>query len=103
MRGKAPDKPGPGRPKGSINLVNKEVRIWLKDAMEGHGDMVKKTLVKLYNEDPKAYIDALSKLLPYITPKMKEVEHKIPDLSKFSNDELLVFSNLQDKLYLETN
>ena len=60
-----------GRPKGSLNKVTKDLREVLSNAIDT--DKIKDKLNQI--EDPVDYINAVSKLLPYITGKVKPIEN----------------------------
>ena len=59
-----------GREVGSLNKVTKDLREVLSNAIDT--DKIKDKLNQI--EDPVDYINAVSKLLPYITGKVKPTE-----------------------------
>ena len=61
-----------GREVGSLNKVTKELREVLSKAIDT--DKIKDKLNQI--EDPVDYINAVSKLLPYITGKVKPIENE---------------------------
>ena len=65
-----------GRPKGSTDKISTNVRGMLADIMEGQTKRVMKALKGL---DDKDFIDSYAKLIGYVIPKMKEVDHKTQD------------------------
>ena len=60
-----------GREVGSLNKVTKDLREVLSNAIDT--DKIKDKLNQI--EDPVDYINAVSKLLPYITGKVKPIEN----------------------------
>ena len=60
-----------GREVGSLNKVTKDLREVLSNAIDT--DKIKDKLNQI--EDPVDYINAVSKLLPYITGKVKPTEN----------------------------
>lgn len=60
-----------GRPKGSLNKATNEIREFISNAIDT--DKIKCMLHQI--EDPVDYINAVSKLLPYITGKVKPIEN----------------------------
>ena len=61
-----------GRPKGSLNKTTNEIREVISKAIDT--DKIKCMLNQI--EDPVDYINAVSKLLPYITGKVKPIENE---------------------------
>ena len=61
------------RPQGSLNKVTKETREMLSEALQGHLINVKSALEELREKDPKAFLTAITALLPYITPRLKSI------------------------------
>lgn len=61
-----------GRRKGQPNHINKEVRGRFKEIVEGQLDNVVEALDRLMLEDPAKYIDVLTKLSAFFTPKLTE-------------------------------
>ena len=60
-----------GRPKGSLNKTTNEIREAISKAIDT--DKIKCMLNQI--EDPVDYINSVSKLLPYITGKVKPIEN----------------------------
>ena len=60
-----------GRPKGSLNKTTNGLRDILSKAIDT--DKIVEVLNQI--EDPVDYINAVSKLLPYITGKVKPIEN----------------------------
>ena len=61
------------RPQGSLNKVTKETREMLSGALQGHLSNVNSALEELREKDPKAFLTAITALLPYITPRLKSI------------------------------
>jgi len=60
-----------GRPKGALNKTTNEIREFISNAIDT--DKIKDKLNQI--ENPVDYINAVSKLLPYITGKVKPIEN----------------------------
>ena len=65
-----------GRTKGEKNNVSvtKISRNALTWALEGHSTKIRLALDKLFDQNPEAYINAVSKLLNYTVPKLSSSE-----------------------------
>ena len=65
-----------GRKAGEKNnvVVNKISRNALTWALEGHSTKIRLALDKLFDQNPEAYINAVSKLLNYTVPKLTSSE-----------------------------
>ena len=65
-----------GRTKGGKNNVSitKFSRNALTWALEGHSTKIRLALDKLFDQNPEAYINAVSKLLNYTVPKLSSSE-----------------------------
>ena len=61
------------RPKGSENKVTREVKKALSDALAGEIEQLPEHLAEL---TPAERIEALSKLLNYVVPKLKETNNE---------------------------
>ena len=59
-----------GRPKGSVSTTTKLIREHISQAIDGN--KIKEMLNKI--ENPTEYINAISKLLPYVIGKKKLYE-----------------------------
>ena len=59
-----------GRPKGALNKTTNEIREFISKAIDT--DKIKDKLNQI--EDPVDYINAVSKLLPYVAGKVKPTE-----------------------------
>ena len=75
-------KPGPGRPKGSVNKVTRDMREMVREAFEKAGGV--DYLVTQSEANPKAFITILAKLLPNTVEGEVSVKNvlKIIDLSE---------------------
>ena len=65
-----------GRTKGgknnvSITKISRNALTW---ALEGHSTKIRLALDKLFDQNPEAYINAVSKLLNYTVPKLSSSE-----------------------------
>jgi len=65
-----------GRKSGEKNnvVVSKISRNALTWALEGHSTKIRLALDKLFDQNPEAYINAVSKLLNYTVPKLSSSE-----------------------------
>ena len=61
------------RTRGKNKLTNLS-RQTLLHALDGHSFKIKMALDQIFAEDPKLYIDAVSKLLNYTIPKLSSTE-----------------------------
>jgi hypothetical protein len=61
-----------GRPKGSLNKTTKDIREFISKAIDTN--KIKEMLNQI--NEPSEYINAISKLLPYIAGKVKPIEDK---------------------------
>ena len=59
-----------GRPKGSLNKTTNEIREFISKAIDT--DKIISMLNQI--EDPVDYINAVSKLLPYVAGKVKPID-----------------------------
>lgn len=60
-----------GRPKGSLNKTTNEIREFISKAIDT--DKIISMLNQI--EDPVDYINAVSKLLPYVAGKVKPIDN----------------------------
>jgi hypothetical protein len=87
-----------GRPKGSQNLINKEIREKILELLESNFEKIQADLDKL---EPKDRIKVITDLMPYILPKLQNTsiaEHLEPReiiIKGISTEELNEF--LDDK------
>ena len=65
-----------GRPKGASNKLNKELRECLAKAIDNN----KVSLMLNQIDEPIEYINAISKLLPYVVGKMKQVDTEMEEI-----------------------
>ncbi len=68
-----------GRPIGSSNKITSEAREALAKALSGELEGISKQLERI--TDPKDRIDALSKLLPYMMPKLSSSDVTVEDVT----------------------
>lgn len=62
---------GEGRPKGAVNKTTAAAREALASAIAGEMETVLEKLQSI--KDPVKYIDALSKILPYVMPRLNTI------------------------------
>ncbi len=75
-------KPGPGRPKGSLNKATTEFRETVRTLLEGNRENVSRWLTLVAEGDgsdglkpnPAKALELLSNLAEYATPKLSRVE-----------------------------
>jgi len=71
-RGKPFEKGNPGKAKGVIRKVSRVTQEAIAAALEGSPEMIRERLAQI--DDPFKYIEAVAKLLPYVLPKMTEID-----------------------------
>jgi hypothetical protein len=59
-----------------VNKKAKNLVVLLAYALEGQPVKIKMALDILFDEDPRAYIDAIAKLMNYAMPKLSSTEIK---------------------------
>ena len=64
-----------GRPKGVKNKVTKEVKEIIKDTINNQIPKVNKALDDMFLSDPAKAIELTMKLMEYVVPKLKAIEH----------------------------
>ncbi|WP_373521068.1 DUF5681 domain-containing protein [Aquiflexum sp.] len=57
-----------GRPKGSKNKINEEIREKIQSLFDGNFDKIQSDIEKL---DPKNRLKFLTDLMPYLVPKLQ--------------------------------
>jgi hypothetical protein len=62
---------GKGRPKGSLNKVESETKLFLKKLIDGNQDKIEAELNSLKG---KAFLDAVFNFMEYIQPKLSRSE-----------------------------
>jgi len=62
-----------GRPKGALNKTTTEAKELLNIVLSGEVENIKEALKKVRLESESKYLDALSKLFPYVFPKKTDV------------------------------
>jgi len=67
-------KGNPGKPKGSTNKITAEIKAVISGQVEPHLCRISDMLHKITT--PIEFIDAISKLLPYIAPKLSSIDVK---------------------------
>jgi hypothetical protein len=68
-----------GKPKGA---VSKKTKSWrkLEEAVIGeYSEKVSEILGRLATDDPAAFLDAMTKLLPYFKPKLRAMKVEMTD------------------------
>jgi hypothetical protein len=75
------------KPKGALNRTTKEAHELFMYIMNGQVGNIEEALVKINEDDPEKYINALSKLLQYYMPRKSDVttdgdkiQVKLPDI-----------------------
>ncbi|MCB2197651.1 MAG: hypothetical protein KQH79_17460 [Bacteroidetes bacterium] len=78
-----------GRPKGSKNKVNKELKAIIKDFLESNWKNIEKDFKELSPRDKmKFYTD----LMPYVVPKLSNQKNEL-DTSNLTPDQLEIIAN----------
>jgi hypothetical protein len=73
----------PGRPKGSLNKITREIRAALRDLAEDNADRVQHWLDQVAKKDPAEAIRLWLGLLRYVTPTLQAAA--ITDLRKMQS------------------
>lgn len=85
-----------GRPKGSSNKITTEVRECISQLIEEEVPRLKEALDEVRQESPARYIELVTKLLPYVAPKLASIttmdesdkfEQKLPSWFSEGDDE----------------
>ncbi len=89
-----------GRPKGSANKETKQLREFLANVLDNNRDKFEDELNKLEGKD---YINAVSNLMEYCTPKLQRSEIEIKESINWSEiplEDRKVLNTLNDKYQL---
>lgn len=62
-----------GRPFGTPNKTTQEAKELLNLVLSGEVDNIKEALKRVRDESDSKYLDALSKLFPYVFPKKSDI------------------------------
>jgi ATP-dependent Zn protease len=62
-----------GRPKGSSNKITTEVRECVSKLIEEEVPRLKEALDEVRKESPARYVELVTKLLPYVAPKLASI------------------------------
>jgi hypothetical protein len=62
-----------GRSKGVQNKTTQEAKELLNDVLSGEVDNIKDSLKRVRGDSDAKYLDALSKLFPYVFPKKSDI------------------------------
>ena len=68
-----------GRKKGTPNKTTKEIKPLLHSILNKEIENLPKLIKQL---EPKERVDAITKLLPYIVPKMKQVDNIVSEIQE---------------------
>lgn len=79
-----------GRSAGTPNKVSKAIREMLTDSLKDHVNRIPQYLDNL--DDDKDRLDAITKLLPYVAPKVREAPKSAVGMFTFGQD----FSGIDD-------
>ena len=63
-----------GRPKGSSNKITTEVRECVSQLLYEEVTKLKTALDEVRQESPSKYIELVTKLLPYVAPKLSSIQ-----------------------------
>lgn len=80
------EKGNPGRPKGSKNKINSQMRDYIQQIFDDNYESIQEDLESL---EPKDRLKFLSDLLPYLLPRLQSTNYsqKI-DLDGMTNEDL---------------
>lgn len=70
-----------GRPHGSSNKITTEVRECVSQLLYEEVPRLKTALEEVRQESPSKYIELVTKLLPYVAPKLSSV-HMTEDITE---------------------
>lgn len=62
-----------GRKKGTPNVKTREIQDALTELFIGQGEKLQEALAYLYDNDKKAYVEAVVKIAPYVVPRKLEI------------------------------
>ena len=62
---------GPGRPKGALNKITRDIRTALRDLAEGNAHRVQKWLDRVAQNDPAEALRLWLALLRFVTPTLQ--------------------------------
>lgn len=62
-----------GRPSGATNRITREVRKIVAEALEQQTPHLQSTLDQIREESPVKYIELITRLLPYVAPKLSNI------------------------------
>lgn len=77
-----------GKPKGTSNITTREAKELLNSIMFGELGNVQKALTDLRRDDPKGYLDVVSRLMRYSIPVQAQNEININALTDVELDRL---------------
>lgn len=61
------------KPKGAVSRTTKEAKEMLEQVMYGQLDKMGLALDRIYDRDPRGYIEACSKLFNYVLPRKTDI------------------------------
>mgnify|MGYP001575472205 CR=1 len=71
------------RKKGSLNQTTRDTKEFLNAGVKNEHSRIEAALLDLFETNKASYLNAITKLLPFITPKASEMHLLTPDtLSK---------------------
>ena len=68
------------RTKGSLNHTTRETKEFLNAVVKNERARIEAALLDLFETNKVSYLHAITKLLPFITPKASEAHIHTPDL-----------------------
>ena len=68
------------RTKGSLNHTTRETKEFLNVVVKNEHTRIEAALLDLFETNKASYLHAITKLLPFITPKSSEAHMHTPDL-----------------------
>lgn len=89
-------KAGPGRPKGSLNVVTRDIRAALRDLAENNSESVQDWIERVAVDDPGEATRLFLELCRFVTPTLKAAT--VADLSPPTSAK-----TIQQKLYAMTD
>jgi hypothetical protein len=105
--------PGPGRPKGAINKITRDIRAVIRDLAEGNAHRVQEWFDRVAETDPAEAARLWLVLLRFVTPTLQAAAiadltppHSMKDMQKrlceFTDDQLMqiIANNREGKAVL---
>jgi ribosome-binding ATPase YchF (GTP1/OBG family) len=70
-------KPGAGRPKGAVNIVNRDIKAMIAEFCNNNMPRVQELFNQVAAENPEKAVRLIFESLEFVMPKLARTEHKI--------------------------